>query len=63
MENYYYHISRVENFPSIMAKGINANKDGQIFLFDDVVLTFRGDLKNIYPDGVDVADHIAKIFF
>ena len=37
-DRYYCHITRKENVQSIFKNGLRANKDGEIFVYDDVML-------------------------
>lgn len=49
-----YHITNVKNVGSILDKGLMANEDGDIYLFDNVsVMWIDGSM-------ICVADHIAK---
>ena len=36
--NYYCHMTRIGNIPSILANGLKANKHGEIFVYDDVTV-------------------------
>lgn len=54
MENHYYHITALENVPSILEKGLLANEDGEIFLFENKAVGYPEKGIMIY-----VADHIA----
>lgn len=42
MKKYYYHITDVENIESIMANGLRANEDGDIFLFENKSVGYHG---------------------
>lgn len=41
MEKYYYHITDPKNVESIMKEGLKANKDGEIFLFENKAISYK----------------------
>ena len=41
-ENYYCHLTESKNVLSIMKDGIKANKDGEIFVYDDYMFKWMG---------------------
>ena len=63
-KKYYYHVTSKENLESILANGLKANEDGDIFLFiDDTYLNYFGsvvedNVQKIGPKYVDVIDDI-----
>lgn len=36
--NYFCHLTRINNIPSILANGLQANEHGEIFVYDDATL-------------------------
>lgn len=55
MEKYYFHITKFENLNSILKKGLKANEDGEIFIFNNVSFKVP-ELSDVINK---VADHIA----
>lgn len=65
MEKFYYHISDPRNTKSILDRGLEANKDGDIFLFENKSILYPvAEIKNGVPTQrikpVPIADLIAK---
>lgn len=47
-DKYYCHITRKENVESILKNGLRANEDGEIFVYDDVMLQHFGEKEPYY---------------
>ncbi len=56
MRKYYYHITSKENLQSILNNGLQANEDGEIFVFQNCTYQYE---TAIIRDGV-VTEGIAK---